>query len=181
MAPMLGGCRVNGHHPFRTRNGHPSRREDRSVLGNNLTIRRACALIALVTLVVGIASGLLMRVFDPKDFDTAGSGLWWAVQTITTVGYGDKVPTTTEGKLVAVLVMATGLGFMSVITAAITATFVESARRRRGRDDMTLHHIAQRLDQIEALVNQRLEADQRDRDQADSEGLQQGRDLRGPA
>jgi voltage-gated potassium channel len=179
---MLRGSRVNGHHPLWTRNGHPSRGDDRFVLGDNLTIRRACALIALVTLTVGVASGLVMRVLDPEDFHTAGSGLWWAVQTITTVGYGDKVPTNTEGKLVAVLVMATGLGFLSVITAAITATFVESARKRRGRDDLTLHHIAQRLDQIEELlVNQRLEADQRDRDQPDGERLEHGRELGGPA
>ena len=92
------------------------------------------------------------------------------------------MPTNTEGNLVAVLVMATGLGFLSVITAAITAAFVESARKRRGRDDVTLHHIAQRLDQIEAqLVNQRLEADQGDRDQADRERLEHGRELGGPA
>jgi voltage-gated potassium channel len=179
---MLGGRRVSGHHPFWARNGHPSRRDDLSVLGNNLTIRRACALIALVTLGVGVVSGLMMRVLDPEDFQTAGSGLWWSVQTITTVGYGDKVPTNTEGKLVAVLVMATGLGFLSVITAAITAAFVESARKRRGRDDVTLHHIAQRLDQIEAqLVNQRLEADQGDRDQTDSQRLEHRGELGGPA
>ena len=135
------------------------------MLGNNLTIKRACALIALVTIGVGVASGLVMRVLDPHDFHSAGSGLWWAVQTITTVGYGDKVPSTTEGRLVAVLVMVTGLGFMSVITAAITAAFVESARRRRRLpEEITLEHIAERLDQIEAaLVHQRLEADQRDR------------------
>src|SRR4051794_16299908 len=123
-----------------------------------------------------------MRAFDPTEFKTAGSGLWWSVQTITTVGYGDKVPTSTPGRLVAVLVMVTGLGFMSVVTAAITAAFVESARRRRRLPEaITLDHIAERLDQIEAaLVHQRFEADQRDADQADGQSVQE-RDLHGGA
>jgi hypothetical protein len=86
------------------------------------------------------------------------------------------VPTTTGGRLAAVIVMATGLGFMSVITAAITAAFVESARKRRRLPaEITLEHIAQRLDQIEAqLVHQRLEADQRDRDERDGQRMSQG-------
>jgi voltage-gated potassium channel len=149
---------------------------------DDLTIRRATVLIAGFTLAIGVGAGLLMRVFDNEDFSTAGAGLWWAVQTITTVGYGDKVPTSTEGRLVAVVVMVTGLGFMSVVTAASTAAFVEAARRRRRLpQEITLEHIAERLDQIEAaLVNQRLETDQRDADQADGEGVQDG-DLHGSA
>jgi voltage-gated potassium channel len=179
MAGRLACGRVSGHHPRWARIDHPARAEDRSVL-DDLTVRRATVLIAAFTLGIGLGAGLLMRVFDDKDFNSAGDGLWWAVQTITTVGYGDKVPTTTEGQLVAVVVMVTGLGFMSVVTAAITAAFVEAARRRRRLPEaITLDHIAQRLDQIEAaLVNQRLEADQRDADQADGEGVQQ-RDLHG--
>jgi voltage-gated potassium channel len=143
---------------------------------DDLNVRRASVLIAGITLGICIAAGLLIRTFDPEDFKTPGAGLWWSVQTITTVGYGDKVPTTTEGRLVAVLVMLTGLGFMSVVTAAITAAFVESARRRRRLpDEITLDHIAERLDQIEAaLVNQRLEADQRDPDHPDGERVQEG-------
>jgi voltage-gated potassium channel len=146
-----------------------------SVLGDNLTVRRASVLIAAFTLAIGLAAGLLMRAFDPHEFKTAGSGLWWSVQTITTVGYGDKVPTNTGGRLVAVLVMVTGLGFMSVVTAAITAAFIEAARkRRRMPEEITLDHIAERLDQIEAaLVDQRLKADQRDADHADGEAVQQ--------
>jgi voltage-gated potassium channel Kch len=146
------------------------------VLGDNLTVRRASVLIAVVTLGIGVAAGLVMRVFDPGEFKTAGSGLWWSVQTITTVGYGDKVPTNTPGRLVAVLVMVTGLGFMSVVTAAITAAFIEAARkRRRLPEEITLEHIAERLDQIEAaLVDQRLEADQRDPDDANGQSVQQG-------
>src|SRR5215218_8326835 len=182
MRGRLARGRVIGHHPRRARNRHPHAPEDQAVLGDNLTIRRASALIALITLAIGLGAGLLMRTFDPREFHSTGSGLWWSVQTLTTVGYGDKVPTNTEGRLLAVAVMVAGLGFMSVVTAAITAAFIEAARRRRRLpEEITLEHIAQRLDQIEAaLVDQRLEADQRNADQADGEGVQHG-DLHGGA
>ncbi len=122
----------------------------RQRLPDDLTARRAGLLIGGITLVVAIGSGLLMRSIDHEDFPTIGTGLWWAVQTVTTVGYGDQVPTTLEGRLVATLVMVTALGFMSVLTASISAVFVESTRRRRSRrDDATLEHIADRLDAIE--------------------------------
>jgi voltage-gated potassium channel len=122
----------------------------RQRLPDDLTARRAGLLIAGITLGVAVGSGLVMRVVDPRDFRSAGSGLWWAVQTITTVGYGDKVPKSTTGRLVATVVMVTAIGFMSVLTASISAVFVESARRRRTqRQDVTLEHIADRLDAIE--------------------------------
>jgi len=137
-----------------------------------LTARRAWQLIALTTFCVGFVGGVFMWVFDHEDFPTLGSGVWFAIQSITTVGYGDRVPTSAAGRVVATVVIVMGLGFVSVFTATITATFVESARRRRRAPDaITLEHIAQRLDQIEALMDERFKADQRDPDQRDGEGL----------
>jgi voltage-gated potassium channel len=125
-------------------------------LPDDVTARRAGFLIAAVTLLVAIAGGMLMRLVDPRDFPSIGAGLWWAVQTITTVGYGDTVPGTTGGRALAAVVMVTGLGFLSVVTAAISAAFVESARRRRRRsEELTLEHIAQRLDEIERRLSER--------------------------
>ena len=65
-----------------------------------------------------------MTLADREDYPSIGSGLWWAIQTTTTVGYGDHVPTTVAGRLIAALVMLFGIGFLTVITAAITSTFV---------------------------------------------------------
>ena len=122
-------------------------------LADTVTARRAGLIIAAATLAVAAAGGLLMRVFDRQEFHSAGSGLWFAVQTVTTVGYGDHVPTNTEGRAIAVVVMIAGIGFLSVITASISALFIESARRRRGNDEeVTLREIAERLERIERAL-----------------------------
>jgi voltage-gated potassium channel len=162
---------MSGHHPIRARIRHTRCAEHDRV---DLTARRAALLIATFTLCIGVGGGLIMRVVDPKDFPTIGSGMWFAVQTITTVGYGDHTPTSTEGRMIATVVMVGGIGIMSVITATITAIFVESARRKRQAPQaITLEHIAHRLDQIERLMDERLEADQRDADGGDRERLEQ--------
>ncbi len=86
---------------------------------------------AIVTLTVTVVAGLLIRVTDPSTFPNIGLGLWWAVQTTTTVGYGDVVPTSVAGRLIAAFVMVVGIGFITVSTAGITSSFLEAARRRR--------------------------------------------------
>jgi voltage-gated potassium channel len=120
-----------------------------------LTARRAAWIIASVTVAVTVISAVLMTLTDKKNFPNIGDALWWAIQTITTVGYGDLVPTSTAGRLVAALVMIVGIGFLTVITAAITSAFVESARHRiEGTRTDTLSskldQIGTRLDAIEA-------------------------------
>ena len=141
----------------------------------NLTAGRAAALISLLTLGIALAGAVVMWLIDDAAFPTFNSGLWFAIQTVTTVGFGDHVPTSTAGRWMATIVMVTGVGFMSVITATITAVFVESARRRRRAPDaITLERIAERLDRIERLMDERLEADQRRPDGGDGEGLEHG-------
>ncbi len=95
-----------------------------------LTVGRAAWIISLATLVVSVGGGVLIRFADERNFHDIGAGLWWSIQTVTTVGYGDLVPTNTIGRLIASLVMLTGIAFLSVITAAITSAFVEAARQR---------------------------------------------------
>jgi voltage-gated potassium channel len=98
-----------------------------------------------------------MTVADRKHFPSIGSGLWWAVQTVTTVGYGDHVPTTVAGRLVASLVMLFGIGFLTVVTAAITSTFVSRSRieTRPAREAPVaeqLRQLNERLERIEAAL-----------------------------
>ena len=117
------------------------------------TARRAAVVIAGVTIAVAVAGALVMRLIDrEQEFDTLGKSMWWSLQTITTVGYGDLVPEDPLGQLVAAVVMVTGIAFVAVITAAISAAFVESARRRHGRNPDDL--ILERLDRIERRLEE---------------------------
>jgi voltage-gated potassium channel len=127
------------------------------------TPRGGATVIATITTLVTVGVGLLMTAADHKNFTTVGQGLWWAVQTVTTVGYGDRVPTNTAGQLLAAAVMLLGLAFLAVITAAITSSFVaraseERTRRAGGAAPATAHdvrEINERLDRMEALLRER--------------------------
>ena len=100
------------------------------------TPRGAGIVIAIASTSITVAAGLLMTVVDHANFPSLGSGLWWAVQTVTTVGYGDNVPTNVTGQLLAALVMLLGIGFLTVITAAITSTFVSRPRQTPSAADL---------------------------------------------
>jgi voltage-gated potassium channel len=122
-----------------------------------MTARRAGLLIASVTVIVTIAAGVLMWVLDRDEFPNVWLGLWWAVQTVTTVGYGDVTPADPTGRVIAAVVMLTGIGFLTVVTAAITAVFVESARSRfrdaTEKAENDRHgQILERLERIEARL-----------------------------
>ena len=120
------------------------------------TPRGAAIVIASVTTSITVIAGLMMSVIDHDNFPTLGSGMWWAVQTVTTVGYGDRVPETRPGQFVAAAVMLLGIGFVTVITASITGAFVARSRRHEGADAGSaaaaeqLAEIIARLERIEA-------------------------------
>jgi voltage-gated potassium channel len=131
----------------------------RLLLPSDLTARRAGVAVAVVTVLVTLGGGFLIWIVDRDEFPTVGRGLWWALQTVTTVGYGDAVPSRTEGRIIAAVVMLVGIGFLAVTTAAITAVFLESARRRLRREDgdttARLDEIAARLDRLESSLRER--------------------------
>jgi voltage-gated potassium channel len=123
----------------------------------HLTPAKAVRTIAAVTLLVTLISGTAMHVFDRREFPTVGRGLWWAAQTVTTVGYGDVVPRSTVGRVVAIAVMLTAIAFVTVVTAAVTAILID---RTRGVPDGAssspeelLLEINQRLERLERAVH----------------------------
>jgi len=108
---------------------------------------------------------VLMTVTDHERYPSIGSGLWWAVQTTTTVGYGDNVPESVTGRLIAAAVMLFGIGFLTVITASITSTFVARSRLEQSVStsgaptteqfrqlDAQLRQLDERLERIEAAL-----------------------------
>ena len=136
----------------------PSARYARHVLTRKpLTVGRAARIIISFTLAMTLIGGVVIHFADARNFPNIGDGLWWSVQTVTTVGYGDHVPTNAVGRIVAAVIMLVGIGFLSVITATITSAFIESARKRiEGVEmrtlDRKLDAIATRLDAIEQSI-----------------------------
>jgi len=119
-----------------------------------LTARSAAGLISMTTLSLTLVGALLAFLLDRDDFSSVGIAMWWALQTVTTVGYGDFVPHNTEGRVIGSVVMLVGVSFVAVVTAAIAAALVEAARRRAGAAEE--HPLAVKLDEISARL-ERLE------------------------
>ena len=132
----------------------------RFMLHDSLTARRAAGIIAFFTAVITVAGGVLASVLDHQEYPTIGKGLWLALQTVTTVGYGDVSPKDAIGRFIATVVMLTGIGFLAVVTASVTASLVENSRRRfaaQSEDDdaRQFTEITDRLARIEAALEQR--------------------------
>jgi voltage-gated potassium channel len=121
----------------------------RSLDNRPLTARRAAAVIAASTFVLTVAGGVGAWLVDRKDFDGIDDALWWAMQTVTTVGYGDVVPKHAGGRLIGVALMLQGIALLTVITASVTATLIEQARRRRSAQHDA---VLAKLDRIESRL-----------------------------
>ena len=102
-----------------------SRRERR----RGLRPRDAAVLIVAVWLVAVIVFGIAEHLIDDQTFPTVWLGMWWALATVTTVGYGDVVPQDPVGRVVASFLLLGGLALISVLTAAVTSGFVARAQR----------------------------------------------------
>ncbi len=68
------------------------------------------------------------RGVDGSNIKNFGDGLWWAITTVTTVGYGDRFPITSTGRVLAVCLMLVGISLMGVITASVAAWFVKMSQ-----------------------------------------------------
>ena len=130
----------------------------RLLLRESLTARRAAGIIAGFTVLITVAGGILERVVDHREFHMTGKGLWFALQTVTTVGYGDVTPKQADGRFIGAVVMLMGIGFLAVITASVTASLIESSRRRyAAQSDLDekrrLEDLSERLARIEAALD----------------------------
>jgi voltage-gated potassium channel len=112
--------------------GHLQRRFQR-FLANPASLRNSTRAIFGTTIVVVTLGALVVHVFDREEYPTFGRALWFTLQTVTTVGYGDVTPARPVGRLVAAVVMITAIGLITVVTAGITSVFVDTARGRSGR------------------------------------------------
>jgi voltage-gated potassium channel len=109
-----------------------------------LTSGTAFRFAALLTLLVVVTAGAVEALVDARDFPSTWDGIWWAIVTVTTVGYGDIYPKSVEGRVIAMVVMLFGIGFLSVLTATIASRFV--------RTDAGTGELAATLARIEADI-----------------------------
>ena len=122
-----------------------------------VSVRGAASVIVVATAVIVVASGVAIRALDPDEYASIWDGIWWALQTVTTVGYGDVTPENAAGRFVAGAVMLAGVALVAIVTAAVTSSFVERAQAQRGaeeatQDDLAAERLAARLQDIAARL-----------------------------
>jgi len=137
----------------------------RAFLRDPLSVRKAMVVITVATLVSVMIGGVLITVVDREEFPDLGTGLWWALQTVTTVGYGDVTPKNPAGRLVGALFLLEAIAFVTIVTAMITSSFVERARQQQITESETagtvdieqltaqLSEITSRLDRIQQTLD----------------------------
>ena len=130
------------------------------------SIRMAASVIVTATALVVVGGGVLIRVLDHSEYSNIWIGMWWSIQTVTTVGYGDVTPKHASGRFVGVIVMLEGIAFLAIITAVITSSFVARAEREHaladGLEDAALEErlnerfddLATRIDRLESMLRE---------------------------
>jgi voltage-gated potassium channel len=141
-----------------------SRLEERAAKA--VVSRRVFPLLAGATVVLAVGVGFLVRAIAPNDFHSFGEGIWWAVVTLATVGYGDVVPTSPWGRVVGGVVIVLGVTFLAFLTATVTSLFVSSEQREAARQEeerraaseeemkALLREVSARLEALEARLDE---------------------------
>ena len=124
---------------------------------DRLSLARAITTVLGIALILVALAGALQRIVEPETFKSLGLAYWWAVTTVTTVGYGDVVPESPGGRVVASMLMLTGLALIPTLTSVIVSTLI--AKHRQAEQERliqmeeesaaTLARIEERLDRIE--------------------------------
>jgi voltage-gated potassium channel len=115
-----------------------------------LTFARAIRTILILAILLVATGGALARLVEPHTFTSIGLAYWWAVTTVTTVGYGDVVPEDTAGRVVGGMLMLTGLSLIPLITSvAVSALVTKRAEADRDEERRVFEEQAARLARIE--------------------------------
>jgi voltage-gated potassium channel len=128
------------------------RRVRRIANARSVTIGLAATFLALA-----LVGAILIRIADAHNFPSLGLAVWWALQTVTTVGYGDVVPTTSAGRLVGGLEMVIGVSFIAFLTAGVTSTVIQrgqegAAEAERAQGERDIQRIVDGLAQIRHAI-----------------------------
>ena len=125
------------------------------VWAERLTILRAVRTIVVVALLLVAVSGLLERLVEPDTFTSIGLAYWFAAMTVTTVGYGDIVPHTDAGRIIAVALMLVGFSLIPLLASAVVSVLVSKrGQAEREEAEQVLGRIEERLARIERRSGQ---------------------------
>jgi voltage-gated potassium channel len=130
-----------------------SRLENRLQRGvERLTLFRAVRLVAIVALTLAVTAAVLESIVD-SGIDGFGNALWWAIVTVTTVGYGDVVPETSIGRFIAGLLMLAGVSAIPITTSLVVSVFITRLQeRQREQDADERAELMARLERIEQAL-----------------------------
>ena len=119
-----------------------------------LTLFRAVRTIVLATILLVLLAGLVERLVEPETFTSLGLAYWWAVMTVTTVGYGDIVPESPEGRVVAGFLMLLGFGLIPTLSSLVVSTLIgKRTRAQQEQLDRQAKEHADALERIEARLD----------------------------
>ena len=123
--------------------------------------RNAIVLIVIADLAAVLLGALVIWTVDRREYEHFTTAVWYILQTVTTVGYGDVTPTEPIGRFIGGAVMLLAIASLSILTASITSAFIDArqAARREERDDLDqarwaelngrLDDLVERLDRLE--------------------------------
>ena len=127
----------------------------------DVLIKNSLHYVTLITILLIILSGIAFSWLEHQDISIQGifQGAWWAITTVTTVGYGDLYPESPKGRILAVAVMIIGIGFVAILTANIASYFVEKDKNKENeyqegdeKDENQL--ILERLEELSKKIDE---------------------------
>lgn len=144
------GNENKGGHPARPTRPHVSRPERR-------WIEYAIVYVSAAAVALAIVLALGVWLVDPEAFTSFGEAIWWAIVTVSTVGYGDVTPNNAAGRAIAGLLILFSMAFFPVLTGLVTAALLSARDRARGEqaDDEAATRQTQLLEQLRS-IDQRL-------------------------
>ena len=134
---------------------------------NPTSARRAMAAISVAIVTTVLIGGVVMWIVDRREYPDIGAALWYVLQTVTTVGYGDNPPKEPLGRAVGGVIMILAVAFLAMVTASITSTFFESRQKerrelaradeaeQRAHLEAQFEHLLAKLDAIERRLAER--------------------------
>lgn len=131
----------------------PGRLEERLQRGvERLTLFKAVRMVATVALTLALVAAILELMVD-SGINGFGNALWWAIVTVTTVGYGDVVPETSIGRMIAGALMLVGVSAIPITTSLVVSVFITRIQAKQHEQDAAERaDLVARLERIEQAL-----------------------------